>query len=744
MRHPILPALALVLAAACGSSPSDPNTPPPPPPPPPPANDGMVGAAGGTLDFAGGAVQLVVPAGAVSTNTTITVTSQQQASAAAPAGRQVVGPVYVLGPAGTTFAKPVTVKLSYQPSNLPAWVMSGDLSLLQFDGIQWSGLTDIAVDGDHHTISGRLMAIAGSRAAGIHASTMGSAGLLGAGSGGGTTVGIGAQDPVVTLTPASASVNAQQRYAKLTMDLAPRGTAVPLPATATPLLYRWSTTGRNGAISTGPGIAWDTITTVQYTATSPQLAQLSGPIDTVTVEVLLNPASRNDPPSQRIVTASATIDADLQLTYDITPSLPTIAQGTSTNLQLLIRDKQGQQVALPTGQDVTWTNSADFGTLGAVAPRQMAVTYTAFTRLNAPPPRIDDVVAKVTEFKRSIIRTAIPGPFGFVGFKEDTVDRTLLHGEAKALVEVAVQYQVVVTPSAATVAGGGTVDLDVTLDPAYTGPGLGYKFTNPGVHGTLDVANNTLVSQGQVTYTAKTGSPGTDVIQVEVFSVTAGVPLESLGTAQASITVDPFPAWKFTALNVQFAVIQTVNVPNTDQQICYQCWRLDSLMWVRLRDHQNEGGLMYVPAAATIDGVAAPQGLYLLEGTNITKARLGTDFDFGPAGLTGVAPTPGRIKTQWLVNWLASPRVSQADPSLNEGYLDTGDITHGAIQGLVWGPANPNLGFPFNLRQATVDFTGDIATGTLTYEYRLYLGGSGFSETWRSEVTVTFTAQRLH
>ena len=483
---------------------------------------------------------------------------------------------------------------------------------------------------------------------------------------------------------------------------------------------------------------------MQYTATRPQLNQLSGPIDTVWVEVLLNPATVSDPPSQRIISAAAVIDADLQVTYEITPALPTISQGASTNLQLLIRDKQGQQLGLPPGHEVSWTSSSNFGTLGAAGPRQLDVTYTAFSQFGAPPPRVDDVVARVTEKKRSITRTAIPGPFGFVGFKEDTVDRTLTHGEAKDFVEVKVQYQVIVTPADTILAGGSTVDLAVTLNPPYAGPGLGYKFTNPGAHGSLDVPNDTLIGQGQVTYTAATASPGADMVQVEVFSVAAGVPLESLGTGQATINVDPFPAWKFTALNVQFAVIKTIDPPHPEQQICYQCWRLDSLMWVRLRDHQNEGGLMYLPAAATISGVAAPQGLYLLEGTNITKARLGTDFDFGPGGLTGVAPDPGRIKTQWLVHWLASPRASVGAPSLNEGYVDTGDITNGAIRGIVWGPVHPNVGFPYNLRQANVDFTGNVATGTLTYVYRLYFGDTNYAETWRSEVTVTFTAQRLY
>jgi hypothetical protein len=51
-----------------------------------------------------------------------------------------------------------------------------------------------------------------------------------------------------------------------------------------------------------------------------------------------------------------------------------------------------------------------------------------------------------------------------------------------------------------------------------------------------------------------------------------------------------------------------------------------------------------------------------------------------------------------------------------------------------------------NLRQAAVDFTGNVASGTLTYIYRIHSGGVpqlASTEYWRAVATVTFTAQRV-
>ena len=106
-RHPtVLLALAL---AGCGDD------------PPPPAADsvsGVVGAAGGTLSTPGGA-RVVVPAGAVSRDTTFTIAATTDSPV--PTGAATAaGPVYRFGPSGTTFNVPVTVTVPINPDALPA------------------------------------------------------------------------------------------------------------------------------------------------------------------------------------------------------------------------------------------------------------------------------------------------------------------------------------------------------------------------------------------------------------------------------------------------------------------------------------------------------------------------------------------------------------------------------------------------------------------------------------------------
>jgi hypothetical protein len=58
-----------------------------------------------------------VPPGALPADTVITITRAPDAPA--PTGATVLGTSYVLGPEGTQFSKPVTVRLGFDPSKLP-------------------------------------------------------------------------------------------------------------------------------------------------------------------------------------------------------------------------------------------------------------------------------------------------------------------------------------------------------------------------------------------------------------------------------------------------------------------------------------------------------------------------------------------------------------------------------------------------------------------------------------------------
>lgn len=112
--------VVFALSAACGGGGDDGgsggNT--PPPPPPPPANTG-IGSAGGTVTDPSGA-KVVIPAGALTTNTAIAVTQTATGAPSLPAGVTPFGQIFAFTPHGTTFAAPVTITVPFDTAQVPA------------------------------------------------------------------------------------------------------------------------------------------------------------------------------------------------------------------------------------------------------------------------------------------------------------------------------------------------------------------------------------------------------------------------------------------------------------------------------------------------------------------------------------------------------------------------------------------------------------------------------------------------
>ncbi|HEX6397268.1 MAG TPA: Calx-beta domain-containing protein, partial [Steroidobacteraceae bacterium] len=86
--------------------------------PPPPGNTG-IGAAGGTVSESSGA-KVVIPAGALAADTPIAVAQSSTGAPPLPAGVAASGPIYAFTPHGTTFAKPVTITVPFDPASVPA------------------------------------------------------------------------------------------------------------------------------------------------------------------------------------------------------------------------------------------------------------------------------------------------------------------------------------------------------------------------------------------------------------------------------------------------------------------------------------------------------------------------------------------------------------------------------------------------------------------------------------------------
>lgn len=105
-----------------------------------------IGAAGGTITGAGGALRLVVPAGALSVDVGFSI----GASAAGPLDPHAVfRTAFEIAPAGITFARPATVVVRFDPTRGPSGTAEADWRAAILNGTgAWqplSGSTDAAL-----------------------------------------------------------------------------------------------------------------------------------------------------------------------------------------------------------------------------------------------------------------------------------------------------------------------------------------------------------------------------------------------------------------------------------------------------------------------------------------------------------------------------------------------------------------------------------------------------------------------
>jgi predicted CXXCH cytochrome family protein len=112
-----------------------------------------MGPDGGTLTFAGGNVSLMFPAGAVSRD--IKVTCATAANFPQDA-RIVAGAVYVFGPAGTSFARPVQLTVGYNAGGLSGGVREDELRLFEVVGSLWDEVGGSAANTVANEVSGAI------------------------------------------------------------------------------------------------------------------------------------------------------------------------------------------------------------------------------------------------------------------------------------------------------------------------------------------------------------------------------------------------------------------------------------------------------------------------------------------------------------------------------------------------------------------------------------------------------------
>jgi hypothetical protein len=116
---------------------------------------GMVLPAGNGFSAGGGAVAIQAPAGAVAAGMPITVA----ALATPPAHPSLIpGTAWSLGPDGTTFAQPVTVRLTWAADQLPAGAHAEQIRVHRHDGTAWVPLQAGEVNVGTRTASGTTTA----------------------------------------------------------------------------------------------------------------------------------------------------------------------------------------------------------------------------------------------------------------------------------------------------------------------------------------------------------------------------------------------------------------------------------------------------------------------------------------------------------------------------------------------------------------------------------------------------------
>ncbi len=115
---------------------------------------GVAPPTGGTVTAADGKVEITVPSGATAAGIAITVA----AVASPPAAPTLVpGTAHELGPAGTVFAQPVAVQLSFADAQVPAGTEVSLLRVHRWNGTEWEALANGTVDPVTQTARGETL-----------------------------------------------------------------------------------------------------------------------------------------------------------------------------------------------------------------------------------------------------------------------------------------------------------------------------------------------------------------------------------------------------------------------------------------------------------------------------------------------------------------------------------------------------------------------------------------------------------
>ena len=113
---------------------------------------GVVSSTGATLDLMAGDIQIVVPAGALTTPTNLSVVA-----ATGNDPRVIKDTPFDFGPAGTAFVKPVSIKIKYARANLPEGTEEAALQLHLSTQNGWQAVDGSVVDTAAKIVTAQVM-----------------------------------------------------------------------------------------------------------------------------------------------------------------------------------------------------------------------------------------------------------------------------------------------------------------------------------------------------------------------------------------------------------------------------------------------------------------------------------------------------------------------------------------------------------------------------------------------------------
>lgn len=296
--------------------------------------------------------------------------------------------------------------------------------------------------------------------------------------------------------------------------------------------------------------------------------------------------------------------------------------------------------------------------------------------------------------------------------------------------------------SPASPTGAGNEDIDLTLSITGAPSNLEYVW---------DFADGPTVVTSTLTTTHRWATAGTYTTKVTARDKTTRQPV---ARASASVVITPpIQVWKFTSKSMAFSTSGnfSTNFGYNDGR-----WLVDSTILARIAAGVSQGGIRLVDAPFTPPGSplrTAPAGVYLLEGASITLATLddpATDNNFTTTTFPNAPlalPAAPRVS-----GWNLVQDAAPVNPLCNvhaDSYTRTGTIISGRVTGLrvpvcVQSAILPNTnGQQLVSMEVDVQFSGEVASGTITISYHFY--GDGLQSQFNAQRIgrLTFQATRV-